>query len=112
MLLMTPAAFHVLLALASGATHGYVVMGFVEQVTDGAVTLGPGTLYRTIARLAADGLVVETEGDDDSAPHEARRRYYKLTPAGEEAAAREAERLASLVDAAGKAGLLRDRQPA
>lgn len=104
---MTPAAFHVLLALAAGHAHGYAVMRHTAQVTGGAVRLGPGTLYRTISRLAADGLVAETDqsGDPD-APHDARRRYYQLTPAGRAAAQAEAERMAVLVRAATDAGLL------
>ena len=54
---LTTAGFQVLLALASGHSHGYAVMGFVDQLTDGQVRLGPGTLYRTLARLVADELV-------------------------------------------------------
>ena len=103
---LTPAGFQVLLALASGHAHGYAVMGFVEEVTGGAVRLGPGTLYRTIARLVADGLVVEAEDSDPGAPHDARRRYYALTDSGWQAAAAEAELLARLTGAATAAGLL------
>ena len=103
---MTPAGFQVLLALASGHAHGYAVMGFIEQVTGGQVRLGPGTLYRTIARLVADELVTETETSDPSAPHDARRRYYELTPPGEQTVRDEADLLARLVDAADTAGLL------
>jgi DNA-binding PadR family transcriptional regulator len=109
---LTPAGFQVLLALTPGATHGYAVMRFVEQVTGGAVRLGPGTLYRTISRLVADGLVEETEGDDPGAPHDARRRYYRLTPLGRRAAVAEATLLAGLVEAAAQVGLLPPRSSA
>ncbi|MGH9243209.1 MAG: PadR family transcriptional regulator [Acidimicrobiales bacterium] len=105
---LTAAGFQVLLALASGHSHGYAVMTFIEEVTDGAVRLGPGTLYRTIARLVADGLVAEAEGSDPDAPHDARRRYYELTPRGREAAAEEAALLARLTAAAAHARLLPD----
>lgn len=105
---MTPAGFQVLLALASGRHHGYAVMTFVEEVTGGVVRLGPGTLYRTIARLVADGLVVETDAGDPDAPHDARRRYYDLTPAGRDAASREAALLVGLAKAAAAAGLTAD----
>jgi DNA-binding PadR family transcriptional regulator len=108
---LTPAGFQVLLALAAGHSHGYAVMGFVEDVTGGAVRLGPGTLYRTIARLVADGLVVEAPGVDPEAPHDARRRYYELTPLGRRAAADEAALLARLTEAAAAAGVLPDRRP-
>jgi DNA-binding PadR family transcriptional regulator len=103
---LTPAAFQVLLALAAGQAHGYAVMRFVEQVTAGSVRLGPGTLYRTIGRLLADGLVEEAEGGDPAAPHDARRRYYRLTPLGLEAARVEAALLERLVAAATEAGLV------
>lgn len=103
---LTTAGFQVLLALASGQSHGYAVMGFVDQLTDGQVRLGPGTLYRTLARLVADELVSESEVSDPSAPHDARRRYYRLTPLGAQAVREEAELLARLVDAAHTAGLL------
>jgi DNA-binding PadR family transcriptional regulator len=108
---LTPAAFQVLLALAAGQAHGYAVMQFVEQVTAGTVRLGPGTLYRTIARLLADGLVEEAEGGDPAAPHDARRRYYRLTPLGRQAAQAEAALLQRLAAAAIQAGLLPQRSP-
>ncbi|MFI5587916.1 PadR family transcriptional regulator [Amycolatopsis sp. NPDC051758] len=106
---LTPAAFQVLLALAAGPggrAHGYGIMGFVAEVTDGAVQLGPGTLYRTLTRLAADGLAEELPGEDS------RRRYYRITPAGREAASHEASLLRRLVAAAGDAGLLAGRESA
>ncbi len=103
---LTPAAFQVLLALAAGEAHGYAVMRFVERATAGSVRLGPGTLYRTIGRLLADGLVEEVEGGDPTAPHDARRRYYRLTPLGRQAARTEAALLERLVAAATQAGLL------
>jgi DNA-binding PadR family transcriptional regulator len=108
---LTPAAFQVLLALAGGQAHGYAVMRFVEQVTAGTVRLGPGTLYRTIGRLLADGLVEEVEGGDPAAPHDARRRYYRLTPLGRRAAEAEATLLDRMVAAAARAGLLPTKEP-
>jgi DNA-binding PadR family transcriptional regulator len=108
---LTAAAFQVLLALAAGEAHGYAVMRFVEQVTAGTVRLGPGTLYRTIGRLLADGLVEEVEGDDPAAPHDARRRYYRLTPLGRRAAQAEAALLERMVAAATQVGLLPSQEP-
>jgi DNA-binding PadR family transcriptional regulator len=103
---LTTAGFQVLLALASGHSHGYAVMGFVDQLTAGRAQLGPGTLYRTLARLVADELVTESGATDPSAPHDARRRYYQLTPLGARVVREEAAMLVRLVDAAGDAGLL------
>lgn len=103
---MTPAAFQVLLALAAGETHGYAVMQDASEVSDGQVRLGPGTLYRTLQRLLADGLVTEAEATDPDAPHDARRRYYAITEAGLQAARGEARRLDRLVTTARSRGLL------
>lgn len=103
---LTPAAFSVLLALAGGETHGYRVMQDVAEVSDGLMRLGPGTLYRTLQRLLADGLVREAEGTDPEAPHDARRRYYALTDDGVRAARAEARRLERLVSAAHDRALL------
>lgn len=112
---LTPAAFQTLLALANGKggrTHGYAIMGFVDEVSGGGAQLGPGTLYRTLARLVADGLVEETADASEDEPHDSRRRYYRLTPAGREVAAREAEFLSRLVAVAGQAGLLKRAESA
>lgn len=103
---LTPAAFQVLLVLAGGDAHGYAVMREVEDLTGGAVRLGPGTLYRTIGRLLADGLIEECEGADPDAPHDARRRRYRVTGAGRRAVEAEARLQARLVDRARRTGLL------
>jgi DNA-binding PadR family transcriptional regulator len=108
---LTPAGFQVLLALAGGAAHGYAVMRFVEEISDGTVRIGPGTLYRTLQRLVADDLVAEVAGESPD-PHDARRRYYELTELGRKAATREAEMLARLVAVAADAGLLGRRRTA
>lgn len=110
---LTSAAYQVLLAIADGHSHGYAMMGFVEDVTGGSVQLGPGTLYRTIARLVADGLVEEIAGGQSKAgeaPHDARRRNYRLTRLGRTAAAQETALMARLVDVATAAGLLGTRR--
>ncbi|MDV6011693.1 PadR family transcriptional regulator [Haloechinothrix sp. LS1_15] len=105
---VTPAAFQVLLALASGQAHGYRIMGFISELTGGSVQIGPGTLYRTLGRLVADGLVEQAPGPEDpgDAPHDARRRYYRLTEQGWQVARREAALHARLAQAAADAGLL------
>src|SRR5688572_22074119 len=106
---LTPAVFHILLALADGHSHGYGIMQDVEQFTGGELRLGPGTLYRSIQRMLVDGLIEELtialhdESDDD------RRRYYRLTPKGLATAKAEAQRLANLVDAAQRRKLLTKR---
>ena len=91
---VTAATFHILLTLAGGERHGYAIMREVAEQTDGAIRLGPGTLYGTLKRLAEQGLIEELEerGEGDE-----RRRYYKLTRAGRALAAAESRRLAAAV---------------
>jgi DNA-binding PadR family transcriptional regulator len=70
----------------------------VESLSGGEVRLGPGTLYT--ASLAAAGLIEECDSSDE------RRRLYRVTRKGKQAAAAEAEQLSALVRAARKRGLL------
>ena len=103
---ITPAVFQIMVALAEGGLHGYGVMQDVERITNGAVRLGPGTLYRSIQRMLVDDVIEEIEialGEETDAD---RRRYYRLTPKGLAIAKGEAQRLADLVDAARARGLL------
>jgi DNA-binding PadR family transcriptional regulator len=92
---LTPAVFHVLLALADGPLHGYAIMQAVEASSGAA--MGPGTVYGTLERLEAAGLVREMP-----AVRTDRRRVFALLPAGRQALqdeARRLSRLASLVRA-------------
>jgi DNA-binding PadR family transcriptional regulator len=97
---LTPAAFHVLLALADGPKHGYLILKEVEERTAREVRLSTGTLYGLIKRFLDDELIVELPAAND------RRRPYKLTARGREVAAAEAQRLQRLVSAARAVRLL------
>ena len=89
------ASLHIALALLDGELHGYALMRRVAELSDGAVKMGPGTLYGTLNRLVGDGLVVDTT---DRRPGESdRRRYYELTPNGRNVALAELGRLKTLV---------------
>ncbi len=87
--------FYIMLALAGGDRHGYGIIKEVETQTEGTVKLGPGTLYRLIKQLLADGWIAETDGDDPS--DDERRRYYRLSSRGLDIARAEAKRLDDLV---------------
>lgn len=91
------ASLHIVLALLDGELHGYAVMQRVAELSDGAVKMGPGTLYGTLNRLVADGLVVETTDRADRDEPE-RRRYYELSASGRSVALVELARLRTLVD--------------
>jgi DNA-binding PadR family transcriptional regulator len=97
---LTPAAFHILLALADGENHGYGIMKEVAAISQGQLKLGPGTLYGTIKRMLADGWIEETDERPDPDLDDERRRYYRLTDLGGKVARAEAARLARLVEAA------------
>jgi DNA-binding PadR family transcriptional regulator len=97
---VSPAEFHILLALADQDRHGYAIMQQVAAESDGAIQLGPGTLYGAIKRLLEYGYIREVDSRVDPALEDARRRYYRLTPAGRAAATAEARRLADLVSLA------------
>lgn len=90
------ASSHLVLALLEGENHGYALMRRVEELSEGAVRMGAGTLYGTLSRLLADGLIVETTTDAVRHDHE-RRRYYRLSPRGERVARAELARLRNLV---------------
>jgi DNA-binding PadR family transcriptional regulator len=103
---LTPAVFHIMLALAGGEGHGYGIMLEVERLTFGRLNLGPGTLYRSIQRMLLDGLIEETKELEGSVEDDERRRYYRLTRFGLDVAREEARRLASVVKAARERKLL------
>lgn len=94
---LTPAVFHILLALADDEKHGYAIMQDVETNTDGVVKMGPGTLYGSIKRMLAAGLIEESDDRPDPEMDDQRRRYYRLSGLGEKVLAAESRRLASLV---------------
>jgi DNA-binding PadR family transcriptional regulator len=58
---LMPAVFHILLALSAGERHGYGMMKQIEVDSQGAVTMGPGTLYGSLRRMLDAGLVRERD---------------------------------------------------
>ena len=101
---LPPATLHILLAVAETDHHGYAIMQDVEARTDGELRLSAGTLYRAVARLVEQGLIVEVEKRRTRADDE-RRRYYRITPFGNSVARAEVRRLLQLVRHAQARGL-------
>jgi DNA-binding PadR family transcriptional regulator len=98
---LSPAVFAILLSLAGGDKHGYAMMKDARSPQGGGVQMGPGTLYGSLDRMMRDGLVAESNTQDDE-----RRRYYRLTALGRTVLAAELERLDTAVTSARALGLL------
>ena len=106
---LTPAMFHILLALADKERHGYEFMREVDERTEGKMRVGPGTLYGSIKRMLNDGLIEELDERPDPELDDERRRYYRLSDLGRRVAIAEAERLDKLVKSARSKKLLSAR---
>lgn len=97
---------HLLVALLDGEQHGYGLMKAVEALSDGAVRLGPGTLYGGIKRLLEQGLVEETGERPDPSLDDERRRYYRLSDAGRLVVGHELRKLDRLLSTGRRHGAL------
>lgn len=97
---LTPAVFHILLALSGAERHGYGIMQEVQGHSGGKVRMGPGTLYGTLQRLMDADLVDESSRRPPASTDDPRRRYYRLTRLGRRVLSLEVERMAALVQVA------------
>jgi DNA-binding PadR family transcriptional regulator len=98
--------FAILLALADGEKHGYEIMKQVKHDTNGQVRMGTGTLYGSLKRMLAAGLIAEAGERPDPALADERRRYYRLTEPGRRACNAELRRYANIVAVARRRRLL------
>ena len=103
---LTPAVFHLLLALADGERHGYAIMREVAHSTDDRIKMGPGTLYGTIKRLLQARLIEESDVRPDPELDDERRRYYRLTALGQQVARAEVQRYQRVMTVARRKRLL------
>lgn len=94
---LTPAVFHILLALADSDRHGYSIMQEITVQTEGKLRIGPTTLYRSIKHMLADGLIIEVDERPEPDQDDERRRYYRLTSFGSSVAQAEMQRLARAI---------------
>ena len=101
---LPPATFHILMAVAGEERHGYAIIQDVEASTDGELRLSAGTLYRSIARMVEQGLIIEV-AKRRTADEDERRRYYRITPFGMSVARAETARLTQLLRLAKASGL-------
>lgn len=94
---LAPLPFHILISLSEGERHGYAIKKSVEETSDGSMKPGPGSLYNAIKGLLAQGLIDESGERPDSHLDDERRRYYRLTPFGQQVARAEMARLAKVL---------------
>ncbi len=97
---LTAAVFHILLALSDGPLHGYAIMKAVDEAAGPALRMGPGTIYGSIQRMEAAGLVTEAGSAKGG-----KRRLFDLTALGRQALTEESARLARLSDLVRTKGL-------
>ena len=89
--------FLILTALAAEPMHGYGLIAEVARLSDGRISLRPGTLYGALDRSADAGLV---DVDREETVDGRLRRYYRLTERGGALLAAETERMRRNVEAA------------
>lgn len=90
---LTEVTFYILLSVYT-PKHGYAIMQFIEEKTNGRLSLGAGTLYGAINTLEGKGWIAlygKCEG---------RKKEYMITAAGREAAEKELARLKGLTQTA------------
>lgn len=102
---LRPVEFHILLSLASGERHGYGIIRDIEARGDSAVP-DVGTMYRALARLVEQRLIIASTRRPAPDADDERRNYYQITAAGLRVARAEARRLELLTKAARIGGLL------
>ncbi len=92
---LSPAALHILLALAGEDRHGYGIMQEVARQSQGQYELGPGTLYDNLEKLTNRGFV--NDAPRRAVNEDPRRHYYRLTPFGRRVLAADLERLRAVL---------------
>ena len=85
---MTETGFYILLCLREEA-HGYSIVQQVEDMTDGAIRISPGTLYGSLSKMEKDGLIGFVREVD-------KRKIYRITPLGQEVLSLEMHRIERL----------------
>jgi DNA-binding PadR family transcriptional regulator len=105
---LRPAVYHILLVLSAEDRHGLGIADEIERISDGALQLGPGTLYRSLAELTEAGLIAPARTRERDA--DPRRKHYGITAGGRALLERETVRLSRLLDTARARGLLAEQE--
>ena len=108
---LTTPVFQILLSLVDEDLHGYAIIKDVAARSDGEIRLTASTLYGALARLIDAGWIEERATRPRGEPADPRRRYYRITSSGREAARTEARRLDRLAAMARAKRLLPPLRP-
>ena len=93
---MSESYFYILLCLSKGANHGYGIMRMTEDLSEGTVKIGSGTMYGATSNMMKKGWITEVVSDE---PGSEKKRLYSLTELGKEAFKAEIERLKRMIAA-------------
>lgn len=89
---LTDTAFYIMLSLIE-AKHGYLIMKFIEQITNNTLTVGPASLYTTIKKLLKAELIKEIENKGSQ-----NKKTYLATESGIELLKKEIQRRRDMVN--------------
>lgn len=97
---LTEVTFFILLSLYT-PKHGYAIMQFVEEKTEGRLNIGAGSLYGAINALLEKGWIrpyelIEINNSLKTSKKE-RKKEYEITELGKQIAENELERLRELI---------------
>ena len=87
---MTESAYYILLSL-NQPRHGYGIMQHVEDITDGRIKIGPGTMYGTLSKLENEELIIQEQETE-------RKKIYRLSETGKIVIELELARLKELLE--------------
>lgn len=88
---LTEPMYYILLSLYEEPRHGYGIMQYINQMTNGRVIVGAGTLYALLARFEEEQLILLTRTSEG-------RKYYTLSETGKESLLTEFNRLNRQLD--------------
>ena len=89
---LTDPMYYILLSLLE-ERHGYAIMKFIEELTNGEVSMGPGTLYTLLKKLSKADWITLTSLDSD------RTKVYQISEEGRNVLIREFKRRKHMVGA-------------
>ncbi|MCM3783734.1 PadR family transcriptional regulator [Neobacillus mesonae] len=95
-ILITPlseSTYLVLLALYNGPLHGYAIIKAIENASQGAYVIAPGTLYGVLKNIEKQGLIETTEAEKDPR----KKKTYGITDPGKKALDSEYNRYRNMI---------------